>query len=173
MFASIKARIDDTKTIARLCTEAERSARAEGRVKPGSEHFVLAALELPDETARHAFTSLGIDAGAFSKAISAQFSDALAAVGVVVTPSAKAGITSSAAAAPVPALYEAEPSGQALMQRLAATRKSRAARRLVGADVLLASAGEEHTITSRAFAHLGVTKQQLTEAANAAIAATQ
>ena len=173
MFALIQARFQDTKTIARLCEEAEQSARAEGRIKPGSEHFVLAALKLPDDTARHAFRNLGIDANSFSMAIAAQFADALAAVGVVVTRSAEAGTTSSAGVAPAPTLYEAEPSGQALVQRIAATRNSREARRLMGADVLLAIAQEEHTIASRAFASLGVTKQQLTVAANEAIAAPQ
>ena len=170
MFASIKARFQDTKTIARLCAEAEQSARAEGRVKPGSEHFVLAALKLPDDTARHAFRSLGIDAKAFSKAISTQFAEALAAVGVVVAQSAEVSITSSVGVAPAPTLYEAEPSGQALVQRLAATRKSRETRCLMGADVLLAIAREEHTIAIRAFASLGVTKQQLTEVADDAVA---
>lgn len=173
MFASIRARFQDTKTIARLCMDAEQSARVEGRVKPGSEHFVLAALKLPDDTARHAFRSLGIDANAFSKAIATQFSGALAAVGVVVTRSAEAGITSPAVVAPASALYEAESSGQALVQRIAATRNSRGSRCLMGADVLLASAQEQHTIASRAFASLGVTKQQLAEVAHEAIAATQ
>ena len=133
MFASIKARFQDTKTLARLCEESEQSARAEGRVKPGSEHFVLAALKLPDDTARHAFRNLGIDANSFSKAIATQFADALAAVGVVVTRSTEAGTTSSAGVAPAPILYEAEPSGQALVQRIAATRNSREARCLMGA----------------------------------------
>ncbi|MBC7995878.1 MAG: peptidase [Rhizobacter sp.] len=170
MFASVKARFQDTKTIALLCTQAEQSARAEGRVKPGSEHFVLAALQLPDDTARHAFRSLGIDANAFNKAIATQFADALAAVGVVVEPSAAAGNTSSTHVAPASTPYEAEPSGQALMQRIAASRNSRPTRCLMSADVLLASAQQEHSIASRAFASLGVSKQQLADAANQAIA---
>lgn len=171
MFASIKARFQDTKTIARLCEEAELSARADGRVKPGSEHFVLAALRLPDDTARHAFRSLGLTANSFSKAIATQFVDALAAVGVVVQRSAQDDTTSPARVAPIPNLYEAEPSGQALVQRIAATRDSRKGRCLMSADVLLASAQEQHTTTSRAFASLGVTRLQLIEVANEAMAA--
>lgn len=170
MFASVKVRFLDTKTIALLCKEAEQSARAEGRVKPGSEHFVLAALTLPDDTARHAFRSLGIDADAFRQAVATQFADALVAVGVVVTPSVAVGAGSSAHVAPASNLYEAEPSGQALMQWIAASRNARPARCLMSADVLLASAQQEHSIASRAFASLGVSKQQLADAANQAIA---
>ncbi|MBT9492597.1 MAG: peptidase [Paucibacter sp.] len=173
MFASVKARFQDTKTIARLCTEAEQCARAAGRVKPGSEHFVLAALRLPEPSAAQAFNRLGLDAETFSQAIAAQFSQALEAVGVLVTPSAQAGSGSAARVAPAPALYEAEASGQALLQRLAESRKLREARGLLGADVLLASAQEEHSIASRAFASLGISKQRLTEAAVDAVAATR
>ena len=173
MFASVKARFQDTKTIAHLCTDAEQCARAAGRVKPGSEHFVLAALQLPDGSAALVFRQLGIDAEAFSQAIATQFAQALAAVGVVVAPSAQACSTASAAVAPAPTLFEAEASGQALMQRLATARHLREGRGLLSADVLLACAQEEYTIARRAFTSLGVTQQRLTELAKDALATAQ
>ncbi len=152
-------------------SRAERSRRRQGQTRLGtlcSGRTRTAGRQRPPCVRKPGHRCPG-----FSKAMATQFADALAAVGVVVTRSAQAGTTSSVDVAPAPALYEAEPSGQALMQRIAATRHSRATRCLMGADVLLASAQEEHTIAARAFAALGVTKPQLTEAAHEAIAAAQ
>lgn len=173
MFTTIKARFHDIKTINRLCTSAEQFARAAGRIKPGSEHFVLAALDLSDLSAQRAFARLGITSVAFSAAINAQFLDALASIGISVNPEVSAGNLSSYCGEAPPALYEAEPSGQLLMQRIAALAKSRVGRPILSADVLLAVSQEEFTIASRAFKRLSITAQQLATAANEAISATQ
>ena len=172
MFASIKNRLHDVKTISQLCKAAERQAQAAGLSKPGSEHFVLAALELHDETAKHAFNALAVDSAALKNAIAEQFNEALASVGVVVTPHSLAKGSPSTSAKPS-ALYEAEQSGKALMQRLADSASSRAGRTLLGADVLLAASEEEFTIAIRAFEQLGITSERLTTAATNAIHACQ
>lgn len=166
MFQSFKRKLQDVRTLASLCTQAEHLALQQGRSKPGSEHFVLAALDLPDQTARQAFERLGIDADAFRNALAGQRSDALAAVGIV-TP--EAALAPPSPQSNKPKLYEAEPSGQRLVQQLAETRKERQARGLFSADILLAAAQERYTTTSRAFQWLGITTEQLTESATWAI----
>lgn len=166
MIAALRQRLRDMRTLARLCTAAEACARQAGQARPGSEHFLLAALGLPDGSAARAFDALGLSAQAFGEALQAQRQQALAAVGVVASP--------AAGAAPVPlppaaALYEAQPSGAALLQHLAATRHARRARSLAGADVLLAVADETHSPAARALRGLRVDAGRLRAAAQAAL----
>jgi hypothetical protein len=166
MLQVVKRRLQDVRTLSRICTLAEAIAHQDGRPRPASEHFVLAALALPDRTAAHAFSQLGIDERRFRDALAAQRSQALASVGVDAT------LTTpfpAAPPAPKPALYQAQASGQALVKRLADTRKARVARRLLGADVLLAAAQEEHTASSRAFKGLGISPATLAAAASSAL----
>lgn len=168
MLQFFKRRLRDVRTLARLCTSAEELAHQQGRPKPGSEHFILAALSLSDQTAAQAFARLGLTGQQFQDALVAQRSDALASVGLS---NSAADPTKQPSALPVPksALYEAEPSGQSLVKRLADTRKTRTARWLLGADVLLAAAEERYTPSSRAFQKLGVSADQLADAARRSI----
>lgn len=168
MFQMLKRRLNDVQTLTRLCTLAEELAIQNGRPKPGSEHFIVAALALPDQTAAHAFELLGINETQFLEALAAQRSDALASV-KVIAPAAGSATLASVPHPPKSVLYEAEPSGQFIVQRLAETREARAERSLLGADVLLAAAQENYTSSSRAFQRLGVSGSQLTESANQAI----
>ncbi|MGZ8476106.1 MAG: Clp protease N-terminal domain-containing protein, partial [Candidatus Limnocylindria bacterium] len=46
------------RTIKKLLTDAEVEARAMGEAEPGAEHLLLAALDLPDGSARRAFERL-------------------------------------------------------------------------------------------------------------------
>jgi hypothetical protein len=167
MFATVKKHFNDAKTLSALCAAAEGAARKAGASKPGSEHFVLGALELADNTGLATFTRLGITREAFAQAIRDQFTNALGSVGISVPE----GLVSHPAAAsrPKPTLYEAEPSGQRLVQRLAEARGSRAGRPLVGADVLLAVTHEEFTVATRAFRVLGVGAESLAAAAKQSI----
>ena len=168
MIQTFKRRLQDARTLARLCQVAENLALQQGRQKPGSEHFIVAALALPDQTAAHAFELLGVNERQFLEALAAQRSDALASVGVNAQ-AATSGNLPSIAPAPKSALYETEPSGQTLVKRLADTRKARAKRCLLGADVLLAAAQENFTSSSRAFQRLGISASQLAESANQTI----
>lgn len=171
MFQFLKRRLHDVRTLALLCTSAEELAQQQGRSKPGSEHFILAALALPDQTAAQAFANLGLSEKKFQAALVAQRSDALASVGISTS---EAELTEMPSELPPSksALYEAEPSGQALVKRLADSRKTRSKRFLSGADVLLAAAHECYTPASRAFQKLGISTGQLTEAAQRSIHAT-
>ncbi|HVE52601.1 MAG TPA: Clp protease N-terminal domain-containing protein [Ramlibacter sp.] len=170
MFQMFMRKLQDVRTLSGLCTVAEEAARRLGGGAPGSEHFILAALELPDGTAARAFAELGLDAARFREALSAQRSDALASVGISASATQAVQSGSAPPAGPRPALYEAGPSGQSLVQRLADARSTRAGRSLLGADVLLAAAQENHTPASRAFRTLGIRSEQLVVAANRSIA---
>ncbi|QIB65719.1 Clp protease N-terminal domain-containing protein [Kineobactrum salinum] len=168
MFQLFKRKLRDAQTLARLCTLAEDLAHQQGRSKPGSEHFILAALALPDQTAAQAFASLGLTEQQFQDALAAQRSDALASVGISTT---AVEVTNLPSALPLPksALYETEPSGKSLVKRLAETRKTRTARFLLSADVLLAAAQENYTPSTRAFQKLGISPDQLVEAAQRSV----
>lgn len=169
MFQMVKRRLRDVRTLATLCKRAEEIAHEQGRAKPGSEHFILAALALPDRTAAGAFQQLGLTEEKFREALHSQRVDALRAVGVTVPETAFS--TTPVGRVPESRLYEAEPSGQALVKRLYDAREARGGRTLLGADVVLAVAQENHTPSSRAFHWLGVSKTALANAANHAIAA--
>jgi ATP-dependent Clp protease ATP-binding subunit ClpA len=162
MFKTLRIRFQDVRTIARLCTAAENIARAE----PGSEHLVLASLDLPDGTARDAFARLGVSREAFAEAIQAQFADALGSVGLQV-PAAEAAPPASAK--PHSMLYRAAPSGQALIERMVHSPRRAARQPLAGADILLAVAEEQFSIAARAFARLGIRQEQLADAAMQAL----
>jgi ATP-dependent Clp protease ATP-binding subunit ClpA len=172
MFTTIKRRVADVTFIGRLCTAAEQQARALGQTSPGSEHFVMAALELPDGSAGRVFQRLGIDAVAFRTAIDAQFREALTGAGI--------GLADTEALAPMPpvdgqpaGVYQAAPSAQVFMQRLAASRPAMGSRALVSADVLLAVSQEEFSIATRTFRQLSISAQQLAHVAKAELAGAQ
>lgn len=171
MLEQFKRRLHDVRTLARLCTSAEEIARQQGRHKPGSEHFILAALSLPDPTAAGAFASLGLTEKQFRDALVAQRADALASVGITHAAAQLVNGASVPASPTSSCLYETKPSGQALVKRLADTRRTRAGRVLLGADVLLAAAQERYTPACRAFQKLGVSNRRLVEAASQAVRA--
>jgi hypothetical protein len=60
-FKNIKNKIQEMKTISRLCLGVEKYANLAGEEKPGAEHFMLSALDLPDGTARKVFERLKLD----------------------------------------------------------------------------------------------------------------
>ncbi len=164
MFSRIKARFNDIGTIGTLCTAAERHALREEQREPGAEHFLLAALDLPDGTARRSFEEVGADPAALKDAIARQYGDALAAIGLDVgAPSA-----ASAGAEPLaarPGVFNASASGQEVMQALAASRSQHAP--LLGAHVVAIVAGMPHGTAVRALRAMGVDPGQLRSAAEA------
>ena len=169
MFATVRRHFTDARTLSALCTAAEAAARARGIAEPGSEHFVLAALALPDQTASAAFSRLALTSLAFKDAIDAQYGSALDAVGIVAPSGEVSGDRSESPCRPVSPLYKAAPSGQVLMQRLAERRHERKSRSLVSADILLAVADEQFTVAARAMQALGVQREALVNAARASI----
>ena len=82
MFQRIRDHFQSLSTLKQLCTGAENHARTQGHSAPGAEHFLLAALDLPDGSARRAFERLGQDPGAVPAAIEQQYRDALQGLGL-------------------------------------------------------------------------------------------
>ena len=78
--------VRDARTIKQLLEGAEAEATRAGEPQPGAEHLLLAALDLPDGSARRAFAAAGADPDALRDAIAAQrhgtAARALAALGV-------------------------------------------------------------------------------------------
>lgn len=170
MLATFMNKLKDAGTLAALCQKAEQIARSEGQGVPGSEHFVLAALSLPDGTGLRTMASLGATPEGFAEAIGAQFVEALRHAGMEIA-SETAGLPGSSPRPPAASkLYHSAPSGQRIVQRLASTAEERQNRSLLAADVLLAVAEEKFSIASRALDVLGITQQQLVDAASREIA---
>ena len=164
MFSRIKARFNDMGTIGTLCTGAEQHALRDQQREPGAEHFLLAALDLPDGTARKSFEDVGASPAALKDAIARQYGDALAAIGLDVGPPSDAS-TGPAKLATRPGAFNASASGQEVMQALAADRKAHGP--LLGAHVVAIVAGMPHGVAARALRAMGVDLGQLRSAAEA------
>lgn len=169
MFERLRHRLRDMGTIKALCEGAEAHARRAGQDQPGAEHFVLAAIDLPDGTARSAFARVGAEATGFAAAIERQHQEAVAALGL--EPETWPAPPAGAAAAPAAGLYRAQPSGDALLQALARERERAGEIPLIGAHVLAAALSAERGITARALQAMGVDRPALRAAAAGEITA--
>jgi ATP-dependent Clp protease ATP-binding subunit ClpA len=165
MFLRLRQGLRDMRTIAALCSGAEQHANAEGQREPGAEHFVLAALDLPEGSARKTFERVGADPAAFRAAIEQQYAQALAAINVPT------GDHAAVPAAQGKGLYRARASGQALLQLLAAWPRENKAEPLSGAHVIGAAAKAAHGVGPRALRAMGIDPDTLLMAARAEIAA--
>ena len=165
MFQRIRHHFQSMRTLQQLCTGAENHARTQGQSAPGAEHFLLAALDLPEGSARRAFERLGADPAAVPGAIEQQYRDALQGLGLdaALPPAAPA-------TAPLRGLYEAQPSGQALMQALARSRKAQDGP-LRGAHVVALVAAMPQGVAARTLRGLRLDAGQLSAAAQAEAAA--
>lgn len=148
MFERIKSKFNNISTIKLLCERAEIHALQDQQRDPGAEHFLLAALDLPDGTARLAFEQAAVEPDALKAAIERQYADALRAIGLKADTPADTPVSTS------PGIYQAAASGQEIMQQLAETRKDHSP--LLGADVVGLVAGMPHGVAARALRALGV-----------------
>ncbi|KAF0813437.1 hypothetical protein IGB42_01788 [Andreprevotia sp. IGB-42] len=162
MLRRLTQRISDMRTIKVLCTDAEKHANAAGQTEPGLEHFVLAALALPDGSARRAFERIGADPAQFTAAIARQYADALNSIGIAASPLDTQGDT--AAIAPGKGPYQAKPAVQSLMQQLASRPGSHAAEPLLGAHVIAVAAAARFGVAPRALKAMGIDLQALINA---------
>jgi ATP-dependent Clp protease ATP-binding subunit ClpA len=168
MFSKIRRRFRDMSTIKTLCLGAERHANADGQKEPGAEHFVLAALDLPDATARKAFARIDVDAKSFRSAITQQYADALRNIGIEMPQPGPAG-DDAVPRASAGGIYRAQPSAQTLMQQLAGQQKNAAGVPLLGAHVIMAAANAQYGVAIRALKALGIDPAKLRAAAQAEI----
>ncbi|WP_077959919.1 Clp protease N-terminal domain-containing protein [Ensifer adhaerens] len=159
MFDGMKSKLNDISTIKLLCERAEAHALLDQQREPGAEHFLLAALDLPDGTARLAFEQVGVEPGAVRAAIERQYTDALRSIGLNANMPADTPVSTK------PGVYQAAPSGREVMEELAATRKHHSP--LLGAHVVGIVAGMSHGVAARALRILGVDCSALKTAADA------
>ncbi|KRD22189.1 MULTISPECIES: Clp protease N-terminal domain-containing protein [Acidovorax] len=163
MFRQLQHRFQSMRTLSCLCTSAEAHARASGQAAPGAEHFLLAAIDLPEGSARRALESVGADPAAVRDAIEQQYRDALQDMGLNATlPQAPA------LAPPVPGLYRAQPSGQEVMQTLARSRKDQGGP-LLGAHVVAVVATMPQGVAARTLRAMGIDAGQLAAAAQSQV----
>lgn len=163
MFKRLARAFHDMRTIKALCLGAERHANAEGQQEVGLEHFVLAAIDLPDGTARKAFESVNADPDSFRGAISQQYQHALESVGIG---------SDAEAPAPVPAAtgaYRSRPQVGSMLEQLANRERHNASEPLLGAHVIAAIAATEHGAAARALKAMGIDRHALANAAKQAV----
>ena len=160
MFAKLKQRLQDMRTIKNLCEGAENQARQAGQQQPGAEHYVLSALDLADGSARRVFQRLGADPDAYRAALTSQHVNAFGKLGLDASGIPAATPVSGAASA----VFDSQPSGQALMQALPELTR-RLPVPLCGAHVLLAAAAMHHSLAARALRAINLEPQALTQAA--------
>jgi ATP-dependent Clp protease ATP-binding subunit ClpA len=154
------------RSIKQLLTDAEREARSMGDAEPGAEHLLLAAIELPDGTARRVLDGFGVDAEGLRRAIADHHAAALASV----------GIESSDLAAPSPiepanGTGPYRPSASAREAFQAAAAMARRDRTLLGAHVVAAVAEMEHGTSAGVLRALGIDRAALAAASHETIAA--
>jgi ATP-dependent Clp protease ATP-binding subunit ClpA len=159
MFQGIKSKLNDMGTIKLLCERAEVYALRDQQREPGAEHFLLAALDLPDGTARLAFAQAGVGPDAVRAAIERQYADALRTLGLKADVPADVPLSASCG------IYQAASSGRDIMQELAATRRDHSP--LLGAHVVAIVAGLSHGVAARALRAMGVDSVLLKSTADA------
>ena len=168
MFGTLVKRFKIARTIGALCESAEVHARAEGQQQPGAEHLLLAAFDLPDGTAKRVFGRLQQDAGGVRDAIAQQYQNALQGLGLPDELSAEL-LRAPAEQTKTPRLYRAQPSGQAVIEKLFNLKKGDGDLPLLGAHVLLAVATMEHGVAVRALRTMGIDLHQLQQEARSEI----
>ncbi|MGD9571008.1 MAG: Clp protease N-terminal domain-containing protein [Thermoleophilia bacterium] len=160
--------VREIRTIDRLLKGSEAQARRMGDEIPGAEHLLLSALELPDGTARAAFTAVGADPDALLPAVAEAHAEALRAVGIAVD---AASLGDPGPLEPVTSgPTRSDPSQQAAFQEAVRLSKLERPAELRGAHVVIAVAGMEHGTAPRALAAMGVDRDALVAAARAALA---
>ncbi len=160
MLEAIRRRVSDMRRISQLSQMAETIAHDSGDDKPGAEHFLLAAFDLPDRTAQIVFDSLGVDRAAISAAIRAQYDRGLRQIGI--EPSAlDPDVMAGQAIHHRSPLYQAHPSAATLFKILYDKHQTMRTLPLSGALVVAAVAALERGVTARVFAELNLDRERI------------
>lgn len=170
MLNKLRQKFRDVRTIKSLFEKAEQHANASGQREPGSEHFVMAAFDLPDETAQNAFRRLNADPSQFAAAVAQQYINALQDIGIKFS-QVNSPVRDTM---PVPAnngVYKAKSSVKLLIGALWELKKADSAP-LLGAHVVLAAISAQFGVTPRTLQSMGVDPANLAAAAKTEIAAT-
>lgn len=170
MLNRLRQKFRDVKTIKSLFERAEKHANASGQREPGSEHFVMAALELPDRTAQNVFRRLNADPNQFGAAVAQQYNNALHDVGIALS-QGDSLVNETVPIQPHNGIYKAKPSVKTLIETLWELKKADSALPLLGAHVILAAISAQYGVTPRTLWSMGVDPASLAAAAKAEIAA--
>mgnify|MGYP003379411546 CR=1 FL=1 len=168
MLGKLKQRFSDMQTITSLCQAAEKHAHADSEKEPGAEHFILAALELPDGTARQAFQRIHADPAQFHNAITQQYHDALHDAGIGFS-SNNSPLDHPVNLASNPGVYRTKASGRALMQKLTTIKKETPGKPLLSAHIVLAALSAQYGVALRALRRMGIEPSMLMAAVQAEI----
>ena len=169
MFGKLRQRFTDMKTVADLCRGAESYALSAGHQQPGSEHFLLAALDLPDGSAQKAFAQAGVNPSDLQSAIARQYADALAQAGIAS--SVAGAVLAASDPLPRPVIPRAaQPSSMELLRKLSGKAGLPKGAPLSGALVVAAIAQEKHSVAARALRALKIDASLLAKAALAEVA---
>ena len=117
MFNLLKIKFQDMVTIKKLCTDAEQYALKRNEKTPGAEHFLLAALDLEEGSAKRIFKNLGVNSDDFNAAITKQYANALEKLGFSQV--AVDDVKNQTEQKPTSVIYQAKASAHFLMQSLA------------------------------------------------------
>ena len=161
----LKNPVRDVRTIKRLLTGAEAEARQAGESVPGAEHLLLAALALPDGSARRAFERLGADPNQLRAAIAAAHAEALRAVGIEPPNEDALDAEAGQDTKGPTGVFRSNASAQSAFRaagQLARSEKSQ----LVGAHIVAAVAEMEHGTAARALTVMGIDRATLAAAAH-------
>lgn len=137
MFGLLARRTADMRLLKALLEGAERYALSTGEQAPGAAHILAAACDLPDGSARRAFERAGLDAAQYKADLRGRHSETLRAHGL---PATTAILADEGPAPPPRPIFDAAPSGQEVVRRLAETRSARRGRGMTAADVVAAIA---------------------------------
>lgn len=168
--------IRDVRTIRALLEGAEDEALRAGVGEPGAEHLLLAALALPEGSARRAFARLDphVDLDRMREAITTQHTAALRAVGIDVSDARTVGVipgTAHPETAPAAnGVYRAGASARDAFRVAADLARTPPRVPLCGAHVVAAVAGIEHGTAPRTLHTLGIDPDALATAAHAELA---
>lgn len=157
--------LDAMRTIKKLLTDAETEARAMGEAEAGAEHLLLAALDLPDGSARRAFERVAADPDRLRSAVIEEQAEALTALGI---DSERARELSAPKPLDPPTgrgIYRAAVSAQEAFRAASILARDDRSHRLIGAHVVAAVAEMEHGTAARVLQILGIERHALAEAA--------
>lgn len=153
----------DIRIMNALFPAADAEALRGGEPSVSAEHLILAALELPEGSARRAFERIGADPGGFRDAVAAQHDEALRGLGAARLDHAIADRlpeTSKAARGPL----RSSASAQRLFRKaVKLIRKEKS--QLYGAYIVLAATDFEDGTVARAFRQMGIRRADLRMAA--------
>ncbi len=149
----------------RLFTTAEEEAELLGDEKPSAEHLILAALQLPEDSAAGVFARVGADPADFRRALVAEHDERRRSIDA--EPDDARRTTPSHSFRPNRP-SRAAASARELFSTVADIIRAEGSH-IYGAHILLAAAGIDEGTTPRTFAAMGIDRSALAAAARTEI----